>query len=172
MTYEFESEPEIEDLLHRLRSDRDLARKVVIMTEEQMDKAYIFTYEAGPNEYYTYLPMIKNMIYSFQITANPLVGGTPQNISTTAWKDFGDFSDLANIPLVGGIVASHSVATHILHNEQGVFIPWSVICAQGSQYLLKPCSSLVNLPLRPTDAKLFSHVCTPREFKTTSAILP
>jgi hypothetical protein len=51
---------------------------------------------------------------------------------------------LANIPLVGGIIASHSVATHILHNEQGVFIPWSVICAQGSQYLLKPCSSLVN----------------------------
>lgn len=67
-----------------------------------------------------------------------------QNVSTTAWKDFGDFSDLANIPLVGGIIASHSVATHILHNEQGVFIPWSVICAQGSQYLLKSCSSLVN----------------------------
>ena len=74
---------------------------------------------------------------------------TQQNVSTTspqtsAWKDFGDFSDLANIPLVGGMIASHSVATHILHNEQGVFIPWSVICAQGSQYLLKPCSSLVN----------------------------
>jgi hypothetical protein len=62
---------------------------------------------------------------------------TRQNVSTTspqtsAWKDFGDFSDLANIPLVGGMIASHSVATHILHNEQGVFIPWSVICAQGS----------------------------------------
>lgn len=67
-----------------------------------------------------------------------------QNVSTTAWKDFGDFSDLANISLVGGLIASHSVATHLLHNEQGVFIPWSVICAQGSQYLLKPCSSLVN----------------------------
>jgi hypothetical protein len=77
------------------------------------------------------------------ITANPLVGGTQQNVSTTAWKDFGDFSDLANIPLVGGIIASHSVATHILHNEQGVFVPWSFICAQGSQYLLVPCSSLV-----------------------------
>jgi hypothetical protein len=42
------------------------------------------------------------------------------------------------------MIASHSVATHILHNERGVFIPWSFICAQGSQYLLKPCSSLVN----------------------------
>jgi hypothetical protein len=28
------------------------------------DKVYIFTYEAGPNEYYTYLPTIRNMIYS------------------------------------------------------------------------------------------------------------
>jgi hypothetical protein len=53
-------------------------------------------------------------------------------------------SDLANIPLVGGMIASHSITTNILHNEQGVFIPWSIICAQGSQYLLKPCSSLVN----------------------------
>ena len=74
---------------------------------------------------------------------------TQQNVSTTnpqasAWKDFGDFSDLANIPLVGGMIASHSITTGILHNEQGVFIPWSVICAHGSQYLLKPCSSLVN----------------------------
>jgi hypothetical protein len=69
---------------------------------------------------------------------------TQQNVSTTTWKDFGDFSDLANIPLVGGMIASHSVTTGILHNEQGVFIPWSVICTQGSQYLLKPCSSLVN----------------------------
>ena len=50
-----------------------------------------------------------------------------QNVSTTAWKDFGDFSDLANIPLVGGMIASHSITTGILHNEQGVFIPWSVV---------------------------------------------
>ena len=67
-----------------------------------------------------------------------------QNVSTSAWKDFGDLSDLANIPLVGGMIASHSVATHIFHNEQGVFIPWSFLCTRGSQYLLKPCSSLVN----------------------------
>jgi hypothetical protein len=74
---------------------------------------------------------------------------TQQNVSTpnqqtTAWRDFGNFSDLANIPILGGIIASHSVNTNIFHNEQGVFIPWSVICAHGSQYLLKPCSSLVN----------------------------
>jgi hypothetical protein len=31
-----------------------------------------------------------------------------QNVSTSAWKDFGDLSDLANIPLVGGMIASHS----------------------------------------------------------------
>ena len=68
---------------------------------------------------------------------------TQQNVSTTAWKDFGNFSDLTNIPIVGGIIASHSVTTNIFHNEQGVFIPWSVICAQGSQYLLKRCSSFV-----------------------------
>jgi hypothetical protein len=42
------------------------------------------------------------------------------------------------------MIASHSITTGILHNEQGVFIPWSVVCAHGSQYLLKPCSSLVN----------------------------
>jgi eukaryotic-like serine/threonine-protein kinase len=33
------------------------------------DRVYIFTYEAGPTEYYTYLPMIRNMIYSSQITS-------------------------------------------------------------------------------------------------------
>ena len=33
----------------------------------------VFTYEAGPNEYHKYLPMIRQMIYSFQITT-PLVG--------------------------------------------------------------------------------------------------
>ena len=81
------------------------------------------------------------MIYSFQITSQiPSQPNATTNQQTTTWKDFGDFSDLANIPIVGGIIASHSVTTHILHNEQGVFIPWSVICAQGSQYLLKPCN--------------------------------
>lgn len=44
---------------------------------------------------------------------------------------------------MGRIIASHSVSTNIFHNEQGVFIPWSVICAHGSQYLLKSCCSLV-----------------------------
>jgi hypothetical protein len=32
------------------------------------DKVYIFTYEAGPNEYSVYLPTVQNMINSFQIT--------------------------------------------------------------------------------------------------------
>jgi hypothetical protein len=32
------------------------------------DKAYILTYEAGMNEYDKYLPIIQEMINSFQIT--------------------------------------------------------------------------------------------------------
>jgi hypothetical protein len=32
----------------------------------------------------------------------------------------------------------------ILHNEQGVLIPWNVICQKGSQYLLESCVTLLN----------------------------
>lgn len=59
-------------------------------------------------------------------------------------ETFGDFSDLRNIPIVGGLIASHSIATGVLHNEQGVFIPWNVICQKGSQYLLESCATLLN----------------------------
>ena len=34
------------------------------------DKVYIFTYEAGPNEYDKYLPIIQQLIESFQITGS------------------------------------------------------------------------------------------------------
>jgi hypothetical protein len=74
-------------------------------------------------------------------TAQPFIG-----------KDFGDFSDLSNIPLVGGMIASHSIATGVLHNEQGVFIPWNLICQKGSQYLLESCATLVN-----PDGSLTAH---------------
>jgi hypothetical protein len=32
----------------------------------------------------------------------------------------------------------------ILHNEQGVFIPWSTICNQGRELLVQSCSALTN----------------------------
>ncbi|HXX98292.1 MAG TPA: PsbP-related protein [Candidatus Bathyarchaeia archaeon] len=34
------------------------------------DKVYTFTYEAGPNEYYKYLPMVQQLIKSFQIVSS------------------------------------------------------------------------------------------------------
>jgi eukaryotic-like serine/threonine-protein kinase len=34
------------------------------------DKVYIFTYEAGPNEYDKYLPIVQQLIKSFQITSS------------------------------------------------------------------------------------------------------
>jgi len=58
--------------------------------------------------------------------------------------DFGNLSDLASIPIVGGMIASHSKITNILHNEQGVFLPWSFICNKGQAFILQSCSGLVN----------------------------
>jgi hypothetical protein len=52
------------------------------------DKVYIFTYEAEPNEYYTYLPMIRNMIYSFQTTSQ--ISPQPNATSETAKQLVGD----------------------------------------------------------------------------------
>ncbi len=34
------------------------------------DKVYIFTYESGPNEYHKYLPIVQQLIKSFQITSS------------------------------------------------------------------------------------------------------
>jgi hypothetical protein len=59
-------------------------------------------------------------------------------------RDFGDLSDLSNIPLIGGFIASKSVPTGILHNEYGIFVPWSKICAAGQQLLQQDCSQLVD----------------------------
>ena len=33
--------------------------------------------------------------------------------------------------------------TQILHNGQGVFVPWSAICGQAQAYLLQSCSELI-----------------------------
>jgi hypothetical protein len=66
-------------------------------------------------------------------TAQPFIG-----------KDFGDLSDLSGIPIVGGMIASDSKITNILHNEQGVFLPWSFICNKGQAFILQSCSGLVN----------------------------
>lgn len=72
----------------------------------------------------------------------------PQTHTTGSFvgEDFGDFH---NIPLIGGLV---SRSTGVLHNEQGVFIPWKVMCPQVQQYLVEPCSSLMN-----PDGTLTSH---------------
>jgi hypothetical protein len=59
-------------------------------------------------------------------------------------QDFGDFSNLANIPLVGGMIASKSFQSGVLHNEQGVFISWSTICNHGQTVLLQSCGTLVD----------------------------
>jgi hypothetical protein len=67
-----------------------------------------------------------------------------QGTGSFVGQDFGNLSDLSNIPLIGGFIASKSVPTGILHNEYGIFIPWSKICAAGQQYLQKDCSQLVN----------------------------
>jgi hypothetical protein len=73
-------------------------------------------------------------------------GSTPQQNTSVAFNgsDFGDLSDLSNIPLIGGFIASKSVSTGILHNEYGLFVPWSKICAAGQQYLQQNCSQLVD----------------------------
>lgn len=42
------------------------------------------------------------------------------------------------------MIAQHSIHTGILHNENGVFVPWSFICDHTQQYLLQPCSTLIN----------------------------
>jgi hypothetical protein len=51
-------------------------------------------------------------------------------------QDFGDLRSIA-----AGLVNIH---TGVLHDEQGGFIPWSVICEKGQQYLVQPCSEIVN----------------------------
>ncbi|MFZ0221904.1 MAG: hypothetical protein WAM42_09470 [Candidatus Nitrosopolaris sp.] len=59
-------------------------------------------------------------------------------------KDFGDFSDPGKIPLIGPLLASQSRQTGVLHNENGVFVSWKIICQSGQQYLSVSCDSLVN----------------------------
>ena len=109
------------------------------------DKVYIFTYEAEPNEYYTYLPMIRNMIYSVQITSQ--ISPQPNVISPQPNAT----SETAN-QLVGGtqlqeyaVVFPPLVNMHfgVYHNEKGVFIPWKTLCNKTQQYLVESCGSLI-----------------------------
>lgn len=66
--------------------------------------------------------------------------GTPgivlaQNTTTSGnspWQEFGVFL---------GPIQKH---TGVFHNENGVFIPWTTLCASGQTYLLESCGSLVN----------------------------
>jgi len=58
-----------------------------------------------------------------------------QNTTTsgnTPWKEFGIFL---------GPIQKH---TGVFHNENGVFVPWTTLCASGQTYLLKSCDSLIN----------------------------
>lgn len=58
-----------------------------------------------------------------------------QNTTTsgnTPWHEFGVFL---------GPIQKH---TGVFHNENGVFIPWTTLCASGQTYLLESCGSLVN----------------------------
>jgi hypothetical protein len=57
---------------------------------------------------------------------------------------FGDLSDLANLPLIGGMIASKSVPTGVFHNENGVFVSWCTLCDAGRQFLQQDCSQLVD----------------------------
>ena len=85
-----------------------------------------------------------NYLLPPNLNANSKSTSTPQ-VSNSNQPFVGqDFGDLNNIPLVGGFIASKSVSTGILHNENGIFIPWSKICASGQQYLQQDCSQLVD----------------------------
>jgi hypothetical protein len=71
------------------------------------------------------------------------LGAQNNQLTGQGWKDLGDLSDLKNIPLVGPMLASHSVKTTILRNERGIFIPWSFACQKLQSYLIPSCDTLV-----------------------------
>jgi hypothetical protein len=96
-------------------------------------QSYCQGFEDGFNATVNYIP---------PPNSNP----TPQisNSQPFVGQDFGDLSNLANIPLIGGFIASKSVSTGILRDEYGIFIPWSKICVSGQQYLQQDCSQLID----------------------------
>ena len=110
------------------------------------DKVYIFTYEAGPNEYDTYFPMIRNMIYSVQITSQispqpNVISPQPKATSETASQLVGDTQLQEYAVVFPPLVNMHS---GVYHNEKGVFVPWKTICNKTQQYLVESCDSLIN----------------------------
>jgi hypothetical protein len=103
------------------------------------DNAYIFTYEAGPNEYDRYLPTIRNMIYSFQVPSQ--ISPQPNATSETATPLVGDTQLQEYAVVFPPLVNMHF---GVYHNEKGVFIPWKTICSKTQQYLAESCDSLIN----------------------------
>jgi hypothetical protein len=73
-------------------------------------------------------------------STNVTTTSPPQTQTTGSFvgEDFGDFHD---IPLIGGLVSRH---TGLLHNEQGIFVPWTVMCPRVQQFLVEQCSTLIN----------------------------
>ena len=110
---------------------------------------YILSYAAMKENYPLFLPIAQRMINSFStLPALTSISSTnqqgTQGTSSFVGQDFGNLSDLSNVPLIGGFIASKSVPTGILHNEYGIFIPWSKICTAGQQFLQQDCSQLVD----------------------------
>jgi hypothetical protein len=123
--------------------------RIKILSSLIGDKVFILSYAATSENYALFLPTAQGMINSFSIipTATTQLAAAQNSNSNNqqfVGTDFGNLSDLSNVPLIGGFIASKSVSTGILHNEYGIFIPWSKICAAGQQYLQKDCSQLID----------------------------
>ncbi len=68
-------------------------------------------------------------------------------------KDFGDLSDLSSIPIVGGMIASHSKITTILHNEQvSSFLGASSVIKGKHSYYNHVVGLLIRMVLLPRQA--------------------
>jgi Tfp pilus assembly protein PilV len=50
----------------------------------------------------------------------------------TPWQEFGVF------------IGPFQKHTGVFHNENGVFIPWTTMCAAEQSYLVESCGSLLN----------------------------
>ena len=117
------------------------------------DNAYIFTYEAGPNEYYTYLPMIKNMIYSIQLTSQISPQGNAPNYSYGHdWMSLCNKISFALIPSCNTLVNPDNTLT-----PQGIHardcIQNGAVLAGGALLLGTPPTTIISV--LPFAAKLF-----------------
>ena len=104
-------------------------------------KSYVITFGTLPTDFSRYLPTVQKMIDSFAFTSETT--DTSQNVSasTTITGDT-PFQDLgSNIPVISKVVGDKQ--TNVFHNEKGVFVPWSLICAYSQPYLQVSCSTLI-----------------------------